>query len=208
MTSLPIAAGKVQLREKRLQDAPEDYAWRCDEELATLDATTPLRQPYDEFLRSYEETLLYPSPWSERFAIDTLDGRHIGNCMCYDINTAYGEAEVGIMIGDRDYWSKGYGYHSMVALVDHMFTETSLRKLYLHTLEWNNRARKSFEKCGFVVIRTVSRYGLRLTRMELPRARWLQIREERLADLRQGRTRASNGTSPTSHETGGKPPLT
>lgn len=180
-----IYAGKVVLRSKRLEDAADDYAWRCDEELATLDATAPLHQPYHEFLRLYEEEIRYPSPWSVRFAIDTVDGIHIGNCMCYDINTGYGEAEVGILIGNRDYWDCSYGYHTMIGLIDHIFSNTSLRRLYLHTLERNHRAQQCFQKCGFTPLRTVRRHGWDLLRMELLRDGWLQTREEKLAALRQ-----------------------
>ena len=192
MTQQIIQAGKVVLRPRRLENAPDDYAWRCDKELATLDATRPLRQPYHEFLRFYEEQLRYPSPWSVRFAIDTLNGEHIGNCMCYDINTAYAEAEVGIMIGNRDYWGRGYGYHTMIGLIDHMFGDGSLRRLYLHTLESNHRAQRCFEKCGFTPIRTVLRHDWDMIRMELLRDHWLQIREEKLAALCDGESLGEN----------------
>ena len=184
-TNGPIWAGKVVLRDKRLEDAVDDYAWRVDEELAALDAAPPLKQPYSQFLHSYQETFDFPSPWSQRFAVDTLDGKHIGNCMCYDINLAYGEAEVGIMIGNRDYWNRGYGTNTMVGLINHMFTSTSLRRLYLHTLEWNLRAQRSFTKCGFSVIRSVRRYGHGFIRMEISRDSWIEIREEKLAELRR-----------------------
>lgn len=196
MTEQIIRAGKVVLRPKRLEDAADDYAWRCDEDLATLDATAPLRQPYHEFLRFYEEELRYPSPWSIRFAIDTLDGKRIGNCMCYDINTAYAEAELGIMIGNRDYWDHSYGYHCMIGLIDHMFSNTSLQRLHLHTLEWNHRAQRCFQKCGFTPVRTVRRHNWELIRMELSRDHWLQIREEKLAALCEAASQA-DGQFPT-----------
>ena len=190
MTIQTIRAGNVVLRPKKLEDALNDYTWRCDQELATLDATTPLRQEYQEFLRFYEEGLSYPTPWSQRFAIDTLDAKHIGNCMCYDINTAYGEAELGIMIGDRGYWSKSYGYHTMLGLIDHIFQDTSLKRLYLHTLDWNHRAQRCFQKCGFTQVRSVLRQGRTLIRMELLRDQWSKKREEKLADLRQEQVKA------------------
>ncbi|MBI4203048.1 MAG: GNAT family N-acetyltransferase, partial [Chloroflexi bacterium] len=99
-TTETIHAGKVVLRPKRPEDAPDDYAWRCDPELAELDATSPLRQAYADFARYYQEELRFPSPWSIRWGVDSAsDGRHIGNCMAYDINTSFGEAELGIMIG-------------------------------------------------------------------------------------------------------------
>ena len=195
MTQPIIRAGKIVLRPKRLEDAPDDYAWRCDEELATLDATIPLRQPLNEFIRFYQEDLRFPSPWSLRFAIDTTDGKHIGNCMCYDINTAYAEAELGIMIGNRDYWSRSYGYHTMVGLINHMFETTSLRSLHLHTLTWNHRAQRCFEKCGFTHVRQVSRNQWELIRMALSRDHWFQIREEKLANLRQEQEAAEDEIS-------------
>ena len=69
----------VTLREKRLEDACQDYQWRIDEELATLDATTPLRMSYKNYLRLIEDELKRPVPWSVRFAIETHDGALIGN---------------------------------------------------------------------------------------------------------------------------------
>jgi RimJ/RimL family protein N-acetyltransferase len=190
-----IHAGKVVLRPKRLEDAPDDYAWRCDPELADLDATSPLTQPYPEFLRFYQEELRYPSAWSMRWGIEDADGKHIGNCMCYDINMAFGEAELGIMIGNRDYWSRSYGYDTMIGVINHLFTNTSLKRLYLHTLTWNRRAQRCFEKCGMTPIRTVQRYQRELLHMELRRDTWLRVREEKLAPLRAAEASA-NGAHP------------
>ena len=169
----PIEGGeKVVLREKILSDAEDDYAWRTDEELATLDATRPLRMSFNDFLRYTREEIDYPSPRSRRFAIDTHDGKHIGNCMYYDIDLRRGQAELGIMIGDRDYWSRGYGTDSVNTLLTHIFTSTSIDRVYLHTLEWNQRARNSFAKSGFKEIRPVRRNGLDFIYMEVWRTEW------------------------------------
>ena len=43
-----IRGEKVVLREKRIQDAEDDYAWRTDEELARLDATRPLKMSFED----------------------------------------------------------------------------------------------------------------------------------------------------------------
>lgn len=170
---------KVVLREKSLSDAEDDYGWRTDKELATLDATRPLRMSFNDFLRYTREEIDYPSPRSRRFAIDTHDGKHIGNCMYYDIDLRRGQAELGIMIGDRDYWSKGYGTDSVNTLLTHIFTSTSIDRVYLHTLEWNQRARNSFAKSGFKELGPVRRNGLDFIHMEVWRTEW-----ERLAALR------------------------
>ena len=160
------------IREKRLEDAPADYQWRVDEELSSLDATSPLRMSYASYLRIYEDELRHPVPWSKRYAVDALNGKMIGNCMYYDINTPQGEAELGIMIGDKDYWNQGYGSDVVNTFMAHIFTATPLSRIYLHTLTWNNRAQKSFEKCGFIALKQVRRSGYDFILMELRKERW------------------------------------
>jgi RimJ/RimL family protein N-acetyltransferase len=163
---------KVVLREKRREDAADDYAWRTDEELARLDATRPVRMSYDQFVRYSIEEIMYSSSSSKRLAIDTFDGRHIGNCMYYDIDLRRGQAELGIMIGDRDYWDAGYGTDSVDVLLAHIFGSTPLKRVYLHTLDWNQRARRSFAKSGFQEMKNVRRSGMDFVRMEVTRHDW------------------------------------
>ena len=190
-----LRGGGIVLREKRLEDAANDYAWRSDRELARMDASPRLTMSFDRFLRIYQDQLRRPSLGTYRFAIDAASGKHIGNCMCYDMDIFNHEAEVGIMIGECQYWGKGYGYAAMVLMVDYLFSVTALRWLYLHTLEWNARARHCFDKCGFVQISTVERNGQLFARMELTKERWQQIREDRLAKLRSLEGMQARGAS-------------
>lgn len=163
------------LREKRLEDAELDYKWRIDEELSALDATSPLRMSYSSYLRLIEDELRHPLPWSKRFAIETHDGKLIGNCMYYDIDTAKGQAELGIMIGDKDYWNMGYGTDIVTTLTSHIFNTTSFRRIYLHTLSWNIRAQMAFKKSGFIDVSPIRRSGYDFRLMELLRDRWEQL---------------------------------
>ena len=188
---LLVRGKKVILREKSVDDAQADYAWRVDEELARLDATRPLNMSYNDFLRYSKEEMNYPIPRSKRLAIDTLDGKHIGNCMYYDIDLRQGEAELGIMIGDREYWGKGYGTDSVNSLLDHIFTTTPITRVYLHTLEWNNRARSSFAKSGFREVKPVRRNGFDFIYMEVWRSEW----ERRSLSEQQNASTDSQSTS-------------
>jgi|TARA_B100000686_G_scaffold247488_1_gene257132 RimJ/RimL family protein N-acetyltransferase len=166
-----IEGTKVVLRQKRIEDAFHDYQWRIDPELSKLDATFPLRIRYKEFVRFSLDEIEYPGRRSKRLAIDTKDGVHIGNCMYYDLDERRGQTELGIMIGDRDYWNGGYGTDAVVTLAEHIFkTISSINKIYLHTLDWNDRARKSFAKAGFVEVREVKRDGQNFVLMEMERS--------------------------------------
>ena len=141
-----INGNKIILREKQLADARDDYAWEVDPELAQLDAVLPATAAFSEFLLDFADQLRNSLPISRRFAMDTLDGKHIGNCSYYNIRETQGEAELGIMIGNRDYWDKGYGTDAVTTLVNYIFCQTNLNRIYLKTMESNIRAQNCFQK--------------------------------------------------------------
>ena len=176
-----LLGARIILRDKRIEDAEQDYIWRSDHELASLDAAFPLTMSYDRFLKLAEDQMRYPTPGSHHFATETLDGKFIGNCMYYDLDSVKMQAELGIVIGDRDYWSNSYGYDAVTTLLDHCFNEKKLERVYLHTLEWNKRAQRCFEKCGFVPVRPVRRMSHDFILMEVFREDWFAKAEERLA---------------------------
>lgn len=164
-----IHGEKVILREKRLADALNDYSWGIDKELMRLDATEPIKISFSEFLLIHAEELGHRSKKHRRLAIETSGGKHIGNCTYYNIDHLRKETELGIMIGNREYWGRGYGSDAILALTDHIFNEIGLERVYLRTLDTNIRAQRCFEKCGFVVYGRVVKQGLHFFTMELCR---------------------------------------
>ena len=164
-----IAGLKTRLREKKLSDVRNDYRWQSDAELAKLDAAPTIIMSFAIYLLDYASALHQHDHYRYPLAIETLDGRHIGNCTCYDINEKKGEAQLGIMVGDRDYWDKGYGADAVNTLVDHVFNVTHLNRLYLKTLDWNKRAQKCFAKCGFTPCGQLKRDGHNFMLMEMKR---------------------------------------
>jgi len=163
---------RIKLRHKTISDARDDYAWQIDEELAQLDAAIPLAMSYQQFLSEYSFELCYPNSNRHEFGVDTLDGKHIGNCVYYNMNQAERKTEIGIMIGDREYWNKGYGTEVINALLERLFETTNLDRIYLNTLAWNLRAQKCFKKCGFVETGRVERDGSEFLIMLLNRQEW------------------------------------
>lgn len=57
----------------------------------------------------------------------------------------------GIFIGDKKYWGKGYGTDAMRVLVKFIFEQMNIHKVKLNVYSFNERAIKSYEKCGFKV---------------------------------------------------------
>lgn len=163
-----LAGNKVTLRPRRLRDAISDYQWRRDAELCRLDATQPTTSSFEEYLRLADGA---PSHFSQscHFAIESLDGKHIGNCSYFGIDETSGEAEIGIMIGDKAYWNQGYGADAMRTALNYIFSQTNLKRIHLKTLDWNVRAQKCFEKCGFTPCGRLSRGEYFFLLMEIHR---------------------------------------
>ena len=173
-----IAAGRlVRLREKQIEDARRDYSWRKDRELAAYDATRPIGMTFRSYAATLSEDLRYPSSYRRTFAVEDLDtGEHIGNIMYYGYDSFLGEAELGITIGERDYWAKGYGSDAVGCLLRHLFEELDLRRVYLHTLTSNVRAQHAFRRAGFRRLRSVHRDGYDFERMEVTREEYAEQR--------------------------------
>ena len=159
--------------EKTLDDAPRDYEWRKDPELAEYDAARPITMPYRNFLATLTDDLSYPSSYRRTFAVEDIEtGRHIGNVMYYGYDPMLQEAELGITIGDREYWSRGFGTDTVRCMLRYLFEDRGLRRVYLHTLSWNYRAQTAFGRAGFRRTRHVRRDGYEFEQMEVRREDW------------------------------------
>ncbi|MFC1906609.1 GNAT family N-acetyltransferase [Chloroflexota bacterium] len=175
-----ITGTMIKLRHKKLADALDDYNWQTDPELAELDALTVPTITFRQYLSDHTAELLYSSATKRQFGIETINGKHIGNCGYYAVDEAKGEAELGIMIGDRDYWNKGYGNDAVNTLIGHILTQTNLNRIHLKTLVCNNRAQKCFQKCGFTPCGQVVRDGHNFILMELHRNQWQERQKEQV----------------------------
>ena len=173
-----IIGSKIKLRDKRLSDARNDYQWQTNPELVRLDAVPLLTTSFPQYLLDYTSALRYPTSTRHVFAIETLDGKHIGNCVYYNVNETKSEAELGIMLGDGDHWDRGYGTDAVTTLVNHIFQQTNLKRIYLKTLDWNQRAQKCFQKCGFTPCGRLVRDGYNFVLMELHRKQWGERKSE------------------------------
>ncbi len=82
------------------------------------------------------------------FAIE-VDGRHVGNLGLHKVDRVHRKAELGIMIGEPTYWSRGYGTEALRTALRYGFDALGLNKISLDVLEYNARGIRSYEKCGF-----------------------------------------------------------
>jgi RimJ/RimL family protein N-acetyltransferase len=139
----------VVLREKTLDDAEQDYEWRRDAELATFDAARPYNGSLKDYISIFSDELRFPSPYRKTIAVEDQAGQHIGNVMYYNADFHRKEAEIGVTIGLRNFWARGFGTDLLRTFVGYLFEGLSFERIYLKTLDWNLRAQRCFEKAGF-----------------------------------------------------------
>ena len=134
LNNIAIVTGEIiKIRHKRLQDAINEYLWRQDEELSRLDASTPLTGSFQEYIHWYAEDNGYTNNACV-LAIETMDGIHIGNFGCFNIDDINKQLEIGIMIGNKNYWNRGYGVDALNTMVSQLFDKTHTERI-LRTAE-------------------------------------------------------------------------
>ena len=69
-----------------------------------------------------------------------------------NVNHIFRKAELGIFVGEKEYWGKGYGTEATELLLDFAFNILNLNSIMLIVNSFNERAIKSYEKCGFKLI--------------------------------------------------------
>ncbi|RLC58485.1 MAG: N-acetyltransferase [Chloroflexi bacterium] len=89
-------------------------------------------------------------PTRVSFVIETLDGVPIGNIVLVGIDAAHRRAELGIAIGEKEHWGRGYGTDAIRVVLRFAFEVLNLRRVELITDIDNERGIRAYEKCGFV----------------------------------------------------------
>ena len=151
---------KTRLRPAEMTDLDNIMAWVNDREV-----TRNLLLGFWPLSRKAEENWLArvcegSDPSNRVLVIEDLQGTYLGSIGLHDIDMRSGVAEVGIVIGRKDYWGKGYGTDALRTILQAAFANLRLRKVFLKVFGSNIRAQKSYAKLGF-------RVAGRLTAQEL-----------------------------------------
>jgi RimJ/RimL family protein N-acetyltransferase len=129
-------------------DADSIARWSFDSEFWRLSHPGPAQPRLSKQVKDWLNDRPVDSHW---FAIRTLsEDRLIGDVGLFAVKWNHGDAFMGISIGERDYWGKGYGTDALRVLLRYAFTELNLHRVSLSSLEGNTRATRSYEKAGFV----------------------------------------------------------
>lgn len=145
-----LEGAKVRLRPPEMADLERNFGWINDAEVNRF-----LQMRYGMSLAAEEawmrERTARPLAYDNVFfAVETLDGRHIGNINFFNTSPEDRKTELGVMIGDKSCWSQGYGTDAIATLLRFGFEEMNLNRIELNVYAENDRAIACYRKCGFV----------------------------------------------------------
>jgi RimJ/RimL family protein N-acetyltransferase len=140
----------VNLRTLEMDDLERNVEWFNDREVTRyISMRYPLpRAAEEEWIKGQVASFQSYGPLF--YAIETKDGTYIGNINFHIVFPESRKARLGITIGDKAHWSKGYGTDAMLTMLRVGFDDMNLNRIDLTVDEDNARAIACYEKCGFV----------------------------------------------------------
>ena len=148
---------RLRFRAAERSDIPLFLKWINDPEVTeNLVHINPFSSTEEE---TWYETMLKRPSEEHVMVIEVKETKHdtnfgfewmaIGNVQLMDFDWRNRKAEVGIMIGEKNYWDKGYGTEVMEFMLSHGFNTLNLNRIWLQVYEKNLRGIKAYEKAGF-----------------------------------------------------------
>lgn len=145
---------KVILRALERDDLKRLWAFNNDVEVELAGGgDPPMPQSLARLEAEFDERARRGGRAGAYFAIEA-DGQFIGQCGLRQgdgiVDTTAQTYELGITIGDKDYWGKGYGRDALRVLLDYAFRLRHAHKVWLRANDNNERTIRAYRACGFV----------------------------------------------------------
>jgi len=145
-----IYGERVRLRAAEREDLKKFHQWVNDPQVTRgLTLYLPMSMVDEE---NWFNRMTQREQSEKPLVIEIRDGddwKAIGNCGVFNIEWANGSGELGIMIGEKPEWNKGYGTEVMILLQRHCFGTLNLNRVSLRVYAENVNAIRTYEKAGF-----------------------------------------------------------
>jgi RimJ/RimL family protein N-acetyltransferase len=149
-----IKGERITLRAIEREDVPRFLAFNNDIEVELAGGgDPPWPQSLARAMADYERETAKGGRDGNKdgvnFAIEA-DGIVIGVVGLRDVDPFGRTAELGITIGDKAYWGRGFGREAIRLLLDYAFRMLNLRRVFLRVHGGNERGIRAYRACGFV----------------------------------------------------------
>lgn len=141
----------VLLRPFRRSDISYFLKWFNDPEIVQyLEMYLPMTEMSEE--KFIEELGTTRARSDVLLVIEVIEGdstKPIGNCGLHQINPKDHNAIFGVIIGEKNYWSKGFGVEAARLLINYGFQQLNLHRISSSAIAFNERSIRLHKKLGF-----------------------------------------------------------
>ena len=145
-----IIGDTVRLRGIDKEDLPLFVSWLNDPDVRRyLSLYTPLSNAQEE---KWFEDLANHCLAEQPLMIEVLDNgkwKALGDISYLNVDQQSRNAELGVFIGDKEFWGKSIGTKAISLMLDHGFKTLNFHRVYLRVFEPNQRGIHCYEKIGF-----------------------------------------------------------
>jgi RimJ/RimL family protein N-acetyltransferase len=146
-----LTGQKVTLRALRREDLERLCQFNNDVEVELSGGgDPPIPQSLARLQAEFDSNVGKGGRDGTTWAIEA-DGLCIGQCALFGFDDVARHCGLGITIGDKTYWGKGYGRDAVRLMLDYAFRLRNLNRVWLSVLGNNERAIRAYTACGFVV---------------------------------------------------------
>ena len=146
-----IIGDGIRLRAVERSDLSLFVNWLNDYEVRQfLTLYFPISMAFEE---KWYESMINSSPEEQPMVIEVITEKGwkpIGNLGLMHVSNIDRDAELGIFIGEKTEWNKGYGRKAIQLLLRYAFMTLNLNRIYLRVFENNLRGINSYRAIGFV----------------------------------------------------------
>ena len=127
------------------------YDWISDPDVEPFWGGSDRHRGLEDFLTHWEPHFLDGSqPNRGRCFTIEADGRPIGMINYNRVDTTSRSTDIDIIVGEPGYRDRGYGTDALRTFLSFLFDTVGLHRVWLGTYDNNARARRVYEKLGFV----------------------------------------------------------
>lgn len=139
---------RVYLRAFEPDDYKTTIRWRKDDGIWDMLGGTKyfVSEAYE---KQWKENTIFNSKDVKLAVCLVENNRHIGNVYMTNINETNRSCVSHILIGEREYWGKGYAREALLLAIDYMFNERNIHRIQANILASNVASLKMHEKCGY-----------------------------------------------------------
>jgi RimJ/RimL family protein N-acetyltransferase len=138
---------RIYLRPLESEDADSFYAWFNDNRIMkSIGEVYPISS--EEAKNRVEQWMKAPDSVSLGIILKE-DNRLIGTVGLISIDHVHRRAKLGIIIGEEEFRSKGYGTEAITLILGYGFDQLNLNMVYLGVIAFNKKAITCYETIGF-----------------------------------------------------------